>query len=145
MPFLSVYIHFVWATKHRQPLLNSPEIRRDLWTHIKGYSWSQYGIVVDTVNGYRDHSHCLVSMAPKHSISKTIQLIKGESSHWINRQQFFRYNFSWQDEYYAASVSPEALAKTRQYILNQEQHHGTTTFDEELAVLLSSWGFRVHI
>jgi hypothetical protein len=35
MPFIKVYIHFVWSTKNRVPLLNSKEIRQKVWNHIK--------------------------------------------------------------------------------------------------------------
>jgi len=35
MPFVKVYIHFVWCTKNRIPFLASPEIRKQLWQHIR--------------------------------------------------------------------------------------------------------------
>jgi putative transposase len=35
MPFIKVYIHFVWSTKNRVPHLNSKELRLKVWNHIE--------------------------------------------------------------------------------------------------------------
>ncbi len=35
MPFIKVYIHFVWSTKNREAFLSSKEIRRKVWQHIR--------------------------------------------------------------------------------------------------------------
>jgi putative transposase len=139
MPFVSVYVHFVWATKFREPCLDSFGFRQALWKHMKDKALSAYDIYVDTVNGYSDHCHCLVSMGIKYSISKTIQLIKGESSHWINEQWGIAYPFSWQEEYYAGSVSPRDLHRTRRYILNQERHHRKVSLNDEIEFLQNVW------
>lgn len=34
MPFIKVYIHFVWSTKNREPYLATSSIRKQLWEHI---------------------------------------------------------------------------------------------------------------
>jgi hypothetical protein len=49
-----------------------------------------------------------------------MQLIKGESSYWINKEQLLNRKFEWQDEYFAVSVSESMLDKVRNYIKNQE-------------------------
>jgi len=35
MPFVKVYIHFVWSTKNRMPLLETKEIRDKVWFHVR--------------------------------------------------------------------------------------------------------------
>lgn len=35
MPFIKVYIHFVWSTKNRVPYLDSKELRLKVWNHIR--------------------------------------------------------------------------------------------------------------
>lgn len=87
MPYISVYIHFVWSTKNGYPLLNTPELRKKVWLHISENAETK-GIYVDFINGYSNHCHCLVSLASDMTISKTMQLIKGESSFWINKTNF---------------------------------------------------------
>ena len=85
MPFVKVYVHFVWSTKNRVPYLCSKELRIKVWNHILDNSRKK-DIFIDFVNGYSDHCHCLVSLGVDQSIQKVIQLIKGESSFWINKE-----------------------------------------------------------
>lgn len=56
MPFVKVYIHFVWSTKNRIPYLETVEIRKAMWQHIKENAIKKE-IIVDYVNGYNDHCH----------------------------------------------------------------------------------------
>ena len=140
MPFVKVYIHFVWSTKNRIPFLDSVELRQKLWLHIKNNA-KQKGIFIDFVNGYTDHCHCLVSLGVDQTIQKLMQLIKGESSFWINKEKLTKQKFEWQDEYFAVSVSESILEKTRNYIKNQEEHHKTKTFQQEYDEFISKYGF----
>lgn len=141
MPFVKVYIHFVWSTKNRLPYLNSRAARVKLWEHMKDNA-KQKGIFIDTINGYQEHCHCLISMGSDQTISKIMQLIKGESSFWINREHLCDHKFEWQDEYFAVSVSPSDLPRVREYIRNQEEHHSRKSFTEELEDYLEKNGFQ---
>ena len=141
MPFIKVYIHFVWSTKNRVPLLNSKEIRQKVWNHIKENAHKK-GIFIDYVNGYSDHCHCLVSLNSNQTIQQIIQLIKGESSFWINKHLITEQKFEWQDEYYAVSVSESMIETVRNYIKNQEEHHLNNTFNQEFDEFVSKNGFQ---
>ncbi|SUX48592.1 Transposase and inactivated derivatives [Chryseobacterium indoltheticum] len=96
MPFIKIYIHFVFSTINRIPFLNSTEVRVKVWKHIKENASSK-GIYLDMINGYSDHCHCLISLGSNQNIEKIIQLIKGESSFWINKNQLTKDKFAWQD------------------------------------------------
>lgn len=141
MPYIKVYIHFVWSTKNRAPFLNSKELRLKVWDHIRDNARAK-GIFLDFVNGYSDHCHCLVSMGMDQTIQKIMQLIKGESSFWINKNQLTQQKFEWQDEYFAVSVSESILDRVRNYIKNQEEHHRKKSFQEEYAEFLEKYGFQ---
>lgn len=56
-----------------------------MWEHIRANA-RQKGIFIDFINGHEDHCHCLISLGPDQTIQKTMQLIKGESSFWMNKQ-----------------------------------------------------------
>jgi REP element-mobilizing transposase RayT len=140
MPFIKVYVHFVWSTKNRYPFLNSKEIRAAVWQHIKENAQTK-GIFVDFVNGYSDHCHCLVSMNMDQTIQKTMQLIKGESSFWINKTNLIKEKFEWQHEYFAVSVSESMIETVRNYIRKQEAHHGKKSFSEEYDEFIEKHGF----
>lgn len=140
MPFIKVYIHFVWSTKNRIPYLDSIELRQKVWQHIRENA-KEKGIYIDFINGYSDHCHCLISLGADQSIQKVIQLIKGESSFWINKNELTKSKFEWQDEYFAVSVSESIIDKVRNYIKNQESHHSKKTFQEEYDEFISKYGF----
>ncbi|WP_462222705.1 IS200/IS605 family transposase, partial [Ferruginibacter sp.] len=138
MPFIKVYIHFVWSTKNRIPFLNSLELREKVWNHIKD-TGKKKGIFIDFVNGYEDHCHCLVSLGSDQTIEKVMQLIKGESAFWINKKTLPKQKFEWQDEYFAVSVSESVIDKVRDYIKNQEEHHKQKTFQQEYDEFISKY------
>ena len=141
MPFVKVYIHFVWSTKNRVPFLNTKELRIKVWNHILENA-KKKDIFIDFVNGYSDHCHCLVSLGVDQSIQKVIQLIKGESSFWINSECLTKEKFEWQDEYFAVSVSESVIDKVREYIKNQEGHHSKKTFQQEYDEFINKVGFQ---
>lgn len=140
MPFVKVYIHFVWSTKNRYPFLRSKELRQKVWNHIRENA-REKNIFIDFVNGYSDHCHCLVSMGRDQTIEKVMQLIKGESSFWMNKNQLTKEKFEWQDEYFAVSVSESAIETVRNYIRNQEAHHSKKSFQQEHDEFISKYGF----
>lgn len=133
MPFIKIWIHAVWTTKNREPYLKS-KIRQDIFEHIKSYA-DKKGIHIDYINGYVDHVHCLLSLNADQSIADIMQLIKGESSYWINKNGLTEEKFAWQNDYYAASISKAHIERVRNYIRNQEVHHSSQTLDDEIEEL----------
>lgn len=72
-----------------------------------------------------------------------MQLIKGESSSWINKEGLCKVKFKWQREYYAISVSgyETSVERVRNYIRNQEEHHRKKSSQEEFDELILKYGF----
>ena len=140
MSFIKIWIHSVWSTKNWKPLLSTKEIRFEVFEHIYKNA-KEKGIYMDFVNGCDDHVHCLLSLGVEQNIGDVMQLIKGESSFWINHQDFMQQRFTWQKEYYAVSVSPSHVEMVRNYIRNQEKHHQKISFQEEVDELIEKWGF----
>jgi len=118
--YTKIWIHLVWATKSREPLL-AKSVRQKIFTHIRENA-REKDIHVDFVNGHIDHVHVLISLNADQTISKIMQLIKGESSYWINKNNLIPQKFEWQDDYFAVSVSELGVNKVREYIKNQGQH-----------------------
>jgi len=141
MSFIKVYIHFVWSTKNRIPFLETKELRQKVWQHIKKNA-KEKGIFIDFINGYSDHCHCLVSLGVDLNIQKIMQLIKGESAFWINKQGLIKEKFQWQSEYFAVSVSESILDKVRDYIRNQEKHHLKKSFKDEFEEIMQKYDFK---
>ncbi len=141
MSFVKIWVHLVFSTKNREPLLNK-EIRYDLFEHIKN-NCKDKDIYIQSVNGHIDHIHCLISLGKDQTISKIAQLIKGESSFWINRNDITQGKFSWQDDYFAVSVSESQVDKVINYIKNQETHHAKKSFNDEVAEFITRYGWKL--
>ena len=141
MPWVRVWIHFVWSTKDREPFLKD-EIRLNVFKHIRENA-REKGIHIDFSNGYVDHVHCLISLGTDQTIEKIMQLIKGESSFWINKNALSKTKFGWQDEYFAVSVSETNLEAVRRYIANQEEHHRSKSFEDEFEGFMKRAGFQM--
>ena len=139
MPHISVWIHFVWTTKNREPILTE-SIRQKVFEHIRENARAKK-IFIGALNGWVQHIHCLVSLGSGQNLDEIMRLLKGESSHWINKNRFVHGRFSWQEEYFAVSVSESVLAGVKKYIDSQEEHHRVRPFDEEFDDFLKRGGF----
>ena len=65
--------------------------------------------------------------------------LKKSSSVWIHETIGLR-EFAWQEGYAAFTVSASACEAVRQYIDNQEQHHKTRSWRDELIEMLHRAG-----
>ena len=140
MSHTRIWIHAVWATKRHQQLLTKP-IREEIFFHIKENAKNK-GIEINFINGFSDHVHCLIHLTAEQSVSKVIQMIKGESSCWVNKNKITHVKFEWADEYFAGSVSESGVRRVRDYIRNQERHHTKRSFTEEYAEFLERYGLK---
>lgn len=140
MSWVRIWVHVVFTTQSREPNLTS-DIRNSLFAHIK-QSCRAKVIYLDSIGGWVDHVHLLISLGREQDIAKVVMLIKGESAHWLNQQKLLRGKFRWQDDYFAISVSESQLDNVRAYIARQEEHHKAVPFDKELTTLRGIFGLK---
>ncbi len=141
MSYIKIYVHYVWSTKNRIPFLTD-KIRNNVFNHIRKNAKTK-NIFIDFINGYTDHVHCLISLNDDLSIGKIAQLIKGESSHWINQNKLTKEKFAWQDEYLAVGICDDKINIVRDYIANQEEHHKKISFTQEYDKFIERYGFDI--
>lgn len=139
MSYVTIWIHGVWSTKNHEPLLHK-EIRPVLFQHILENGRSK-DIWVDTVNGYVEHVHCLISLGKEQTIAKTMMLLKGESAYWLNKSGHCKGKLYWQDDYFAVSIGQSQVNSVRKYIQNQEEHHRKKSFTEEVQEFMVKYGW----
>ena len=140
MSYVRVWLHCVWGTKNRVHFLNSTN-KNEILNHIRENAKIK-GVYIDCINGEKDHIHCIISLGLDQTIMKVMQLIKGESSNWINKNNLIQGKFEWADEYFAVSVSDSAMPNVRDYIKNQEQHHKVKTWNEEYDEFIEKQGLK---
>lgn len=140
MSYVKIWIHAVWAVKNREPVI-SQENRKILFEHIHQNALEKE-ILMETVGGYHNHVHCLFRLKNNQTIEKIMQLIKGESSFWFNRNIENHPALNWQKEYFAVSISESQVDNVRNYILDQESHHKKKTWEEEYNEFIQKYGFK---
>ena len=95
------------------------------------------------IGGVADHVHLLLSLPTTLSVSKAMQLLKGNSSKWLRETfpELRPQGFAWQEGFGAFSIGVSGVADTVQYIQTQEEHHRKKSFREELEVFLKKHGY----
>lgn len=132
--YTQIYIHYVFSTKNRKPTI-LPRFESRLWAYLGGIARANEMIPI-AVGGVQDHVHALIVIPSTMNMCKSIQLLKGGSSKWVNDNFFRDRSFRWQRGYGAFSVSESMIPKVVNYIKNQKEHHRAKTFKEEYLCLL---------
>ena len=125
-----VYIHAIFSTKNREPLLAEPW--RDELYRLLGGTANNLGCQSLIVGGVDDHVHMLLQLGRVIALSDAIGKIKSTSSSWVNQTQRTPSPFHWQAGYAAFSVSQSNLEAVREYIRRQPEHHCKQSYQDEL-------------
>jgi putative transposase len=118
---LRLYLHLVWATWDRLPLV-TPEIERRLYRCIESEAKEQKCKVL-ALNGMPDHVHLVVSFPTTITIADLVKQVKGVSSRFVNEVLTPQTHFKWQGSYGAFTVSRWDLDKVVNYVKRQKDHH----------------------
>jgi putative transposase len=134
------WLHLIWGTLNREKLLHKEAAVR-LSRYLSEYAETN-GIYMKINYVNADHVHALVDLPTGQSVEKVIQLIKGNSSHWINANNVIAGKFAWGRGYGAFSVSESSIGQVAAYIAAQEHHHRMRPFAEEFKEFVDRHGLR---
>ncbi|MCD4784638.1 MAG: IS200/IS605 family transposase [Candidatus Eremiobacteraeota bacterium] len=127
--YVRIFIHLIWGTQGHERIITG-KVGKSLFEHIISYA-KKNGIPVEKMNIQPEHIHCLISLPPDKNISQVAGALKGESSRWINENDFFSGKFRWQRGYGAFSVSSSQYEVVKSYISRQNERHKRKSFLEE--------------
>lgn len=136
--YTQLHIHCVFAVKYRASLIQS-EWEERLHKYITGIVQNN-GHKLLAINSVPDHTHMFIGLNPKQSISEMMQLVKGDSSEFVNKHGLTKRKFYWQEGYGAFSNSHSQIDAVVKYILKQKEHHHKKTFLEEYVGMLRDFG-----
>lgn len=122
-PYTQLYLHCVWATWDRLPLISS-QIETNLYASIQA-KCIELKCKTISIGGVEDHVHLLVRFPTTLSVADFIKEVKGSSSHLMTHEVKPSEFFKWQGASGAFTVSPGMIEKVTAYILNQKAHHGS--------------------
>jgi len=127
----------VFSTKNRVRAIRE-ELQPRLWAYMAGIA-KNHGMHPVSIGGIEDHIHALIDVGPILGIAKAVQVLKANSSRWMNQRQ--RTRFDWQEGYFAGSVSKSQVKTVMRYIVNQKEHHKKMNSATEYKLLLKRHGF----
>ena len=81
------------------------------------------------------------STAAEQNIATLMNLIKGESSYWANKNLKWPEKFGWRGDYFAVSVSESQFDAVNSYISRQEERHQRRTFQQEYDEFIKNYHF----
>jgi len=135
--YLSLHYHLVFGTKNRERSINA-KWRGRLHEYMGG-TISGLGGFPDGIGGVDDHVHLLVGLKATHCLADVLRELKKASSVWV-REQMGEPAFAWQEGYSAFTVSATARDAVKRYIANQEEHHRSKSFRDEMIEMLRRAG-----
>ena len=138
---VQIYIHIVFSTKLRKPLLSSNALRERMHAYLAGTCHHHKSPAI-VVGGVEDHVHLLCRLGKTIDISTLIRELKKESSEWAKTELAIS-DFYWQSGYGAFSISPNHVEALLSYIKNQEDHHRQESFQDEFRRLCAKYGVEI--
>jgi len=135
--YTQIHIHAVFAVRNRECLIKK-EWKVELYKYMTAIIQNNNHKVL-VINGVEDHVHILFGMRPTQALSELMQMIKGDSSKWINQNKLTTFKLSWQEGFGAFSYSKSHIGNVVNYINNQEQHHKKKSFHEEYMEMLKKY------
>ena len=128
------YVHLVFSTKHREPLIYPP-YEKELHNQLAGIC-QNYECHPIKVGGYTDHVHILCMLSKKIALMTLVEKVKTASSKWIKTRHESLENFYWQNGYGGFSVSQDDVDSVAGYINKQHQYHSKIHFQDEYRSIL---------
>jgi putative transposase len=135
----AAYLHLVFSTKDRRPLLNDPALRSEMHAYFAGAS-KQLDCPPILAGGIAHHVHLLARHGGSITQAVWVKEIKRVSSIWIKTRDATLHDFAWQSGYGVFSVSTSNLEAVRDYVAGQEEHYRKSTFQDEFRALLRTRG-----
>ena len=134
----NVLIHLIFSTKNRRPMIGS-ETESELFPYLAS-ACRGCGCPAHKIGGTEDHVHLVCSLGRTITLAKLVEEIKTSSSKWMKTKGVG--DFAWQSGYGAFSIGQSQLARLKQYIAGQREHHRHRTFQEEFREFLQKYQLR---
>jgi REP element-mobilizing transposase RayT len=157
MPFIKIYIHFVWNTKKKLSFFAVKEIRKTVWNHIRENGHKK-GIRIDFINGYSDHNHCLIALKENQTIEEVMKIIQGKKNFLINSKgiaiessteelppflEIGTNNKSvWEDDYFTIAINDAMFDRISYYNKMQELQDSEKMINKKYKEYSIQYGFR---
>jgi putative transposase len=120
-PYTELYLHCVWATWDRLPLISS-DVEPRLYSAIAA-KCRELKCEPVSINGVSDHVHILVRLATTITIADLLKAVKGSSSHLMTHEIVPGEFFRWQGAYGAFTVGKRDVDRIAEYVDRRKARH----------------------
>ena len=128
--YTQILYQIVFGTRNREPVLIKAS-RPELFKYIHGIL-SNKKCHPYQINGVEDHLHIITHLHPTVALSDLVKDSKVASAGYIKDEKLFPHFKTWQEGYGAFTYHIGMKETLVNYVVNQEEHHRTRTFKEEL-------------
>ena len=128
-PYTQPYLHMVWATWDRLPLITGPVEGRLYEALVK--KCRDLKCVPLAIGGMADHVHLLVRLPTTLTVADLAKLVKGSSSYLMTHQVMAGEFFKWQGTYGAFTLRKVDVPQVKAYIERQKAHRAAGTLRGE--------------
>ena len=127
--YSELYYHLTWHTKDDKPYIDA-EVESFLFSCI-GQKCKQLGYRLLAINGIENHIHVLLLLQPAQAVWEAVNLLKGSSSHDVNKHFDDKKTLYWQNGYGAFTFRKSDLPALIKYVNEQKHHHHNGTVEKE--------------
>jgi putative transposase len=131
----NILVHTVFSTKDRHPYLHNSALREELHRYLGGILLNLNCPPI-MIGGTEDHVHLLCNLSRTCEPAAMVKELKRGSSLWLKTKGPDMTDFAWQNGYGIFSIGFSQIESAKKYIADQEEHHRTVSFQNELRDLL---------
>ena len=128
-PYTQLYLHVVWATWDRLPLV-TVVLEQVVYSNIRA-KCAEIKCPCLAIGGMPDHVHLLVRLHSAVSAAEFAKDVKGSTSHLVTHRAAPAEFFKWQGGYGAFTVAKDGVPGVTAYIERQKQHHASGDLQDE--------------
>ena len=129
MAHTQILYQLVFATKNRLKVLGASN-RSELYKYMQAVM-DRRKCYCFAIGGVEEHVHLVFTLHPSVALADLVKDLKVSTSLYIKKQNLFPSFTSWAVKYGAFTYDIEAKDNLVRYVLNQVEHHKSTTFEEE--------------
>jgi putative transposase len=135
--FSQIYLQLVFSVKNRASLIPRQH-KEELHKYITALVQNRKSKML-AVHCMPDHTHIFIGYKPTIPLPDLVKEIKVESNELINLKKWTTGRFAWQEGYGVFSYSHSHIDRVIKYVLDQEEHHRTKTFQQEYLAFLQKF------
>jgi len=128
-PYTQLYLHLVWATWDRLPLITEA-VQARIYAAI-AEKCREFRCVPLAIGGRPDHVHLLIRFHTTTAIATLVKEVKGSSSHLVTHEITPGQFFKWQGAYGAFTLRKDEAPIVKEYIDQQKEHHAAGSLRDE--------------